>query len=115
MAGIGTGQAGVGADLAMFMIVFVAFFGAHAADLLTYQEVLLSYLRIALNQPGSLKANVCTVAIKFDATCQERDIFFVQAGSLTFFTGKSTIDQFFKQLLIDNSCVVGLYLDSHSC
>jgi hypothetical protein len=107
MTCVGASKAGLGAGLAMLVIVFVTFFSAQAADLLTYQDIFLGYFRIPANEPGCLEADVCTVAVQFNATRQERDVFLIQAGSLTFFAAKGAVDQFFKQFFIDISCVVG--------
>ena len=50
MAGIGARQAAVSAHLAVFMVVFVAFFCAHAADLLADRQIFVRDFRIPLNQ-----------------------------------------------------------------
>jgi hypothetical protein len=50
------------------------------------------YFGISLYQSGGLQTNVSAIAVQFNATRQQSDVFFIQASSLTFFTGQSAFD-----------------------
>ncbi len=107
MTGVRAGETCLRAHPAMFMVVLVALFGAHAADLFADHQKFFGDFGISLNQPGGLDANVSTVAVKLDAPGKQGDIFFVQAGRFTLFTSESTVDQFLKQFFVSKFCVVG--------
>jgi hypothetical protein len=84
----------------MIVVVLAAFFGAHATHLFTDQHVLIHNLRLSLQQPGSLKTDVGTITIEFDATRQQCDVVFIQARRFTLFAGDGTLYQLLLKLAV---------------
>jgi hypothetical protein len=56
MACFCTLAAGIGADLAVVMLVHAAFLGAHTANFFAKQQVLMPYFRFSIQQPCRLAA-----------------------------------------------------------
>ena len=96
MTGVGAGKASIRANFAVLMVVLVAFLGAHPADLLAHGKILFGDLGIPLYKPRCLQTDICAVAVELDATCQQGNVLFVQAGSFTFFTSKGTFNKFLQ-------------------
>ncbi len=92
MTSVRAGETCLRAHPAMFMVVLVALFRAHATNLFAYHQKFFGDFGVSLNQPGGLDANVSTVAVKLDAAGKQGDIFFVQAGRFTLFASEGAVD-----------------------
>ena len=94
MTRVGASRACVCADLTMFVVVLVTLLGAHTTHLFTHHQIFFGNFRVSLHKPGSLQADVGAIAVKLDATGEQGDIFFVEAGRFALFAGQGTFNQF---------------------
>ena len=96
VAGIRAFAAGIGTSLAMVMVVHATLVATHPADFFAQQQVLVGQLRLALQQPGSLAANIGTISVQADASNHWFNINFLQAGCSTVFASCNASQQLFN-------------------
>jgi hypothetical protein len=76
----------------MIVVVFVAFFGAHATGFFANHEIFFRNFRVSLQKSRGLQADVGTVAVEFDAAGEQGDVLFVQTRGLAFFAGQRALN-----------------------
>jgi hypothetical protein len=84
--------AGVGAALAVVVVVLAAFGGAGVANLGTQQTELFREPRAAAHEAGAGPAHLSAVFVEADALGHHRHIVFVQTGVVAMFTRLSAFD-----------------------